>query len=483
MNSHRAFLGGCFVILALALGSLNAYAQDEPQEPTDTKPKPAGSTYPIPTVDPGNAQDDAQNPTNALQPDTNPLTGVQNATLGSPEVRHSYWVPGAQYAGAIQPNGYGTSNSSGWVMDNYLIGNLSLLKAWSRSQLAVNYSGGGFFSTSSAQGNGQYQQLSLMQSFLWNRWIVQFMDQFSYTPLSTFGFGGGTNLGIPGAGGPVAPIIPGMGNNYVPSQSIYASVGPRYGNAATIQVTYATSPRGSITASGTYALLTFVDPGSVDNNTAIGTIGYNYVLSRESTIGVVYSFSGFHYPGEPQAFGSQVISAAYSRKITGRMALQAYGGPQFTTFRVPVGGQSSKVGANLSVSFIYAFEKGGLTAGYNHGLTGGSGAFTGSTVDQVNFGASRQLSRVWSANFTVGYAHDKAVVNSTQTAFPAYNSWFVGGGVSRPFGKNLNLGVAYTGYITGTVQSACSGSSCNASQMTNSIFLNLQWHTRPLVLP
>ena len=129
------------------------------------------------------------------------------------------------------------------------------------------------------------------------------------------------------------------------------------------------------------------------------------------------------------------------------MALQAYGGPQFTTFRVPVGGQSSKVGANLNVNLIYAFEKGSLTAGYLHGLTGGSGAFTGSTVNQFNFGASRQLSRVWTANFNVGYAHDAAVVNSTQNAFPAYNSWFVGGGVNRPFGKNVNLAVAYTAYI------------------------------------
>ena len=100
-----------------------------------------------------------------------------------------------------------------------------------------------------------------MQSFLWNRWIVQFMDQFSYTPLSTFGFGGGTNLGVPGAGGPVAPVIPGIGNNYVPNQSIFAALGPRYSNASTIQVTYATSPRGSITASGTYRTPALRRPG------------------------------------------------------------------------------------------------------------------------------------------------------------------------------------------------------------------------------
>ena len=370
-------------------------------------------------------------------------------------------------------------------MDNYLIGNLSLLKAWSRSQLALNYSGGGFFSTSSAQGNGQYQQLSFVQSFLWNRWIVQFMDQFSYTPLSSFGFGGGTNLGIPGAGGPVAPVIPGIGGGYVPNQSIFAAVGPRYSNASTIQVTSpATSARGSITASGTYALLRFVDPGSVDNSTAIGTIGYNYVLSRESTVGARFILSvDFTIRVNHRHLVVRLYPQLNSRKITGRMALQAYGGPEFTTFRVPVGGQSSKVGANLSVNLIYAFEKGSLTAGYIHGLTGGSGAFTGSTVDQFNFGASRQLSRVWTANFNVGYAHNAALVNSTQNASSAYNSWFVGGGVNRPFGKNVNLAVAYTAYFTTTGQSGCSGAACSTNQTTNSIFVNLQWHTRPFVLP
>src|SRR5260370_31444796 len=110
MNFHKAILGGCFFILTLALGTLNAHAQDEPQEPTQTKPKPAGTSFP--TIDPGSAQDDSQNNTNALQPDTTPLTGIQNATLGSPEVRHSYSVPGVQYPGAIQSSGFGTSHSS-----------------------------------------------------------------------------------------------------------------------------------------------------------------------------------------------------------------------------------------------------------------------------------------------------------------------------------------------------------------------------------
>ena len=485
MNFRRAMFGGGFLVLALLLGALNGRAQEVPQEPTDT-PKPAARSYPTPIVDFGNQQDEnsVQNTTNGLQPDMTPLTGVQNATLGSPEIRHSYWVPGFQYASTIQSNGYNQPNSNAWSTNNYLNGNISLLKAWTGSQLAVNYSGGGVFSTNNpTQGNSYSQQLAFSQTFQWTRWLVQILDQFAYLPQSQFGFGAGTNLSIPGVGGSLGPPIPGLGADSVPNQSIYASIGPRYSNAGVIQATYMISPRGSLTASGSYAILRFVDAGNVDSNSVLGSLGYNYQIDRQNTIGLVYRFSGYHYPGQPQAFGDNIVNLAYGRKITGHLAMQLYGGPEFTTFRVPIGTQSSKLGGNASVNLNYAFEKGSLTGGYLHGLTGGSGAFTGSTVDQVNFGISRKLGRIWSANMTLGYAHNKAVVNSTQASFPTYNSWFAGGGVNRLLGRNVNFALAYTAYINASNQFGCTGTSCSSNQLFNSITLNLQWHTRPLVLP
>ena len=146
-----------------------------------------------------------------------------------------------------------------------------------------------------------------------------------------------------------------MGSGYVPNQSIYAAFGPQYSNAAALQVTYATSRRGSITASGSYGILNFIDPGNIDNSTTSGTVGYNYELTRQNSIGTFYRFSAYHFSGQPQAFGSNSFNLAFSRKLTGRMALQAYGGPQFTTFRVPVDGQSSKIGANLGVTLQLRF--------------------------------------------------------------------------------------------------------------------------------
>jgi hypothetical protein len=480
MTHYGSVLGCGLLSLTLSLGVPGVRGQDTSQNPGDQPPKPAGTAPPIPVIDPNSQQEG--NPNDQLLPDNTPLTGVQTPTLGTPEIRHSYWVPGAQYGGIIQSNASGPGGSN-WSLNNFVIGNVSLLKAWSRSQLAFNYSGGGSFSTDSAQGNGVYQQLAVAQTFQWDRWALQILDQFSYLPQSSFGFGGGTNLGLPGVGGSIGPTIPGMSNNYVPSQSIYNSLGPRYSNATALQVTYATSPRGSITASGSYGLLNFIDPGNVNNDTTIATIGYNYSLTRENSIGTFYRFSSYHYPGQPQAFGDNSFNIAFSRRLTGRMALQMYGGPDFTTFRVPVSGQSSKIGANVGAVLTYAFTNGGLTAGYFHGLTGGSGVFTGSTVDQVNFAANHKLSRMWSGQVNFGFAHNTAAVSTTATTFPTYNSWFGGGGVSRPLGPNFDLAIAYNANVNSYNQTGCTGVACSGNQLYNYITINFQWHMRPMVLP
>jgi hypothetical protein len=71
----------------------------------------------------------------------------------------------------------------------------------------------------------------------------------------------------------------------------------------------------------------------VDNNTFTASVGYNYVLSHADTIGLVYRFSSFQYPGQPQAFGDHTLSVAYGRKLKGRLH-DGFFGPNFTQFRM-----------------------------------------------------------------------------------------------------------------------------------------------------
>src|SRR5712672_92260 len=133
-------------------GSGEARAQDPqapppPQASAEDKPKPAARTYGPIGVE---ADQDTQTPADTLQPDQRPLTGFQQPTAGTPLEKHSYWVPGISYNNFVQSNGSTVGGGSGWNSTSYLTGNVSLLKTWSTAQLALNYSGGGNFSTDSA---------------------------------------------------------------------------------------------------------------------------------------------------------------------------------------------------------------------------------------------------------------------------------------------------------------------------------------------
>jgi len=474
MHCRTLIFGIGFLAFALSLGTFASCAQDEPQPPApDYPPKPAGYSFPVL----GKGQ-----PSEELQPDTAPLTGVQNPTLGSPEMQHSYWVPGFQFSSNVFSDSYSGSGGSNWTANNYFIGNFSLLQAWSRDTLTLNYSGGGFLSTDSQQGNGWYQQLGFAQSYRTRRWLLQVFDQFSYLPQSAFGFGGGTNLGVPGVGGSLGTALPGLGAGFMSNQSIYG-VGAFYSNTSALQATYTISPRGSLTLAGSYGIMSFLESGNYGTRSVSGSIGYNYTLSPNDTFGLVYIFSSNQFPSNPQAYGSNVVSVAYGRKVTGRLALKIFIGPQFSSYRIPIAGISQTTGLYANANVSYAFHRGSLSVGYNHGLSGGGGVLVGSIWDQANASFSHTLTRLWTGSVNFGYSRNSPVGGTTATASPVYNSWFMSSSVNRPITRNFNFGMAYTANIGNYRGPACAGSSCNASNLYNTATVNLQWHPRPLVLP
>jgi len=463
------FLAGCATLTTFVCAPVVCRAQD--QSP-DAPPKPAAHAYP-PI---GDTNDDETPSPDTLLPDMRPLTGVQNPTLGRIESPHSYWEPGFQYSNTVQ-NGYPGSGDNGWSTTSYLAGTVNLLESWRAAQLAVNYSGGGDFSTDKTIGNGFFQQVGASQSFQWARWQLQFFDQFSYLPQSDFGFGGGTGLGLPGGG--AAPGVPqtGIGGNF---QTLFTAVGPRYNNVFTSQAIYQLSHRASVNVSGTYGILRFVDSGNINSDDAGASIGFNYQLSKEDTIGLVYHFTRFSYVGDPQVIDDNTINVAYGKKITGRLALQAYGGPDITNFSVPIGNVTREVSGSGGASLVYAINRGSLSVNYNHGVTPGSGVFAGSETDQVTASVGRKLTRVWSAHANIGFARNRSIVAAGSQS--SYDSIYVGGGISRPFGPNAVFSLAYTANIQTTGAPTGCTVNCSSSYTQNQITMNFQWHTRPLVL-
>jgi hypothetical protein len=456
-----------------------AVCAQDPQQ-NDIPPKPAAKA--LPPIAGEDDQEDVQ-PIPAMQPDNLPVTGFQDLTVGTAPERHSYWVPGFSYTNVISSNAQGAGANNGWYTTSFLTGNLSLLQNWSKAQLALNYSGGGSFSSNSAIGDSQFQQLGVFQTF--NLWRVRLtlLDQFSYLPAAQFGFGVGTGLALPGVGGQLAPLLPSFRDGFTPNQSVFNTIGPRYSNTSGVQFNFALSPRSSVTVGGVFAILRFTEPGNIESNDVILNAGYNYQASRSDAFGISYRFSAFEYLGSPQAIGDHTVQATYGRRITGRMALKLAGGPEITTFRLPPGvpPNTEHKGIAASANLLYSFAAGGLSLSYNHGVNNGSGILLGATTDQVTLGANRRLARVWRGNVSFGYARNTNVAGTNGNQGPVYNTLYVGAGLERPLSRTADFTLNYIGNIQTSNTGTCPGATC-ANFTTNQIIVGLNWRTRPFVL-
>jgi hypothetical protein len=472
--TRSSILVAAFIAAISLVGSFRALAQ---QQEDTSKPKPAGNAIP-PIEGSGDQDADAdQQPAVTLTPDRHPLTGAEIPTIGSQEMRHSYWVPGFQYSNVTRSSTLSQPTTPNWNTTNYVAGSFSLLETWSRSQLSVNYSGGGFLSTDDFQGSGYFHQLGLVQAFRWQRWQVSFIDQFSYLPQSEFGFGAATNLATPGIGGSLAPSWPGLQTSYQPNQTILASRGPRYSNSLTTQAVYAASPRVSLTFAGSYGALRFAEAGNISTNDFIFSTGYDYALSKKDTIGVLYRFSGFRFIGDTQSINDHVTQLAYGRKITGRLALQLFGGPEVTILRF-----ATKISASGGGNLSYVRAKDSVTLAFQHGVTGGSGLFNGANTDEVHSVINRQLTRAWQGNVTVGFARNTSLGTSNSVS-PTYDSWFAGGGLDRHLGRTASFTLGYAAYFEKSNVPICGVAACGGkSYVQHQISAGFQWHTRPFVL-
>ena len=478
MKLWRTLLAATVASAFLSVGAGRASGQDE-----DATPKPAARGIPA-IPDPNADQNpDADQTSDALQADTRPLTGIQTPTLGSRNFRHSFWIPGFELASTIQSDSPLNPQVPGWSANNYFLGTLGLLETWRHSQLSINYSGGGFFSTDNSLGGGNFHQLGLLQTFDWGRWKVSLLDQFSYLPETLFGFGGVTNLQVPGDGSSMSPSLPGLGNNIAPTQNIFGSTGPRYSNAFAIQTAYAITMRASITMAGSYGLLHFVNSGNLDTDNAIGNVGFNYELTRRDTVGILYRFTAYHYSGSPQAFGDQLVNVAYGRKITGRLAMDVAGGPEFVNSRIPLSTQPNRVLWSGAANLTYGVPQGGATLSFFHGVSGGSGILIGSNADQLTLGGNRRMGRLWNVLGSFGYAHNRNLAATNLLNIQQnFNSWFVTAGLSRPLGPTTDLTFGYTARIQASTGATCPSGVCGANFTQHVISAGFQWNTRPFTI-
>ena len=83
-------------------------------------------------------------------------------------------------------------------------------------------------------------------------------------------------------------------------------------------------------------MLDSVDDSQLNYGNVIFTAGYNYQISRQNTIGLSYQFSSFNYSNFDQSIKNNIIAVSYGRRITGKLAFQASGGPDIALIRMPL---------------------------------------------------------------------------------------------------------------------------------------------------
>ena len=455
------------ILAALILFVPSAKAQDSSAEPK------APSNLPAPEEQ-------------TATPDSRPLSGAQDLTVGYPSSSHSFLSPSFGVTTAVQTNPYGAtqSNANDFFSTTYLSGRLAVNKLSGRSELLADYLVGGGFSNETNQESSLIQSLDFSETIHWGRWSQLFGDQFTYLPSSSFNFGGLgglSNFGVnPGAG---TASNPGFRRDLLPDQSILTSGGPRVSNAVIAQTGYLLSPRLSLTFLGSYGVLDFTDNGFQNSSSVSARGGLNYLLDPLNSVSISYGFSKLMFSDLPQGVSDHTVQFSFARRITGRLSFQAGAGPDVQLYQAPIAGPSTVVSWAASSALNYQVRHIDAGFNYNHGLTGGSGILLGAETDVFSGKLYRALGPYWQAGLSIGYSRNRIL---RETAFNGTSTtvqgWFASAQINRRFVRHGNLFISYNASRQSGLANICALPACNTGFLTQTISIGYNWALRPVEL-
>ena len=330
-------------LMAIPVRAQQPPDQDQSQQPAPNPNAPSENpAQPIPAIRSPlaglNGTDDDREVTQKTLPDTTALTGVEPISFGRAPLDHNYIQPQFRIFSIADSDELSASNSSGWGDFTSFVGGIDLHDASGISNLTLSYLGGGTISIGGSAGDSTLQQLGVTEALNWKRLKLQFIDQFSLLPESSFGYAGlGGGVSLPGGGS--LGLQPGL----TPGDSILTTRGLRATNSFLTEADVFLDRRSSITVAGGYSLLHYFDNDLIDFGDAIFQAGYNYQLTAKDTVGFFYRFSGYRYSGFNQSINDNSFQASYGRRVTGRFSFKLQGGPDITYVTSPLTDRKSVV--------------------------------------------------------------------------------------------------------------------------------------------
>jgi hypothetical protein len=451
----------CKYMIAFVVAAPLAIAQDAPPAPAAVNPYP-------PLYESGRANSSSS--TDALSPDTRPLTGVEQWTLGSSESARNLLVPTVRVSETADTN----PSSAGAVINHTesmssVSGGVTLQRDWSGRQFSLGYFGGGVFNSGSSQLNSSFHSLSLSQTFNFRRWSLLLSDSLGYS--NQIGYGdlakGGNLAGYSN--------FSNLNTDLAPAQSINTERIPRLSNTSVGQISYNLSSHSSFNASASYGVLSFFGSGLFDSNQLTLTAGYNNDLTPHNTVGGSYSHNQVAYDVNGYSLHMQAVQLHYGRRITGRIALQLAGGPQIVNL-TQIGIELRQTSWTASSSLLAQIGRNDFRIGYSHGATGGSGVLLGAATDGLQVSASRVLRRQWTASTQLLYAHNRGLQPGALT----YD--FLDGrvGLEHEFGRHAHVTWFYNVQRQTTDGTVCAASTCDS--VRHVFGMSVDWKFRPIPL-
>jgi hypothetical protein len=489
--SRLGYLFSAALVL-LAIGVPSARAQQEEQQKQETPdqgetPIPA---YHSPLVGPADNTDAEDANPQKLGPDTRSLSGAENLSLGVPPLTHSYWLPHFDAYSTADSNGLSATTETGWTTYTSLLAGLDLHQMSGSSDLVLNYMGGGTISDDGSIGNAVIQELQFSEKLTFRRTALSFMDQVSYLPETSFGYVGLNGLSLPGGGSL------GLQNGLAPGQSILTTRGQRITNSSLIELDRTLTPRSSLTLVGGYSVLHYFDNDLINFADSVFQAGYNYQMSRDDTIAVLYRFNAYRYSNFNQSINDNILQLSYGRRVTGRLAFQVGAGPEVALLRTPITSSAGASGGteststssatqaywSLSTSLTYQLRRTALALNYFHGLGGGSGVLAGSIADTVSGSVSHQFSRTFNGNFSCGYARNSGLAAATAatTTDQIYGYSFGGVNLARTIGRSLSLFLNYQVQYQDSNSQFCVGPTCGTSVVRHLVSMGFSWRDHPI---
>jgi hypothetical protein len=474
--------------IGLLIFGFGAWAAAQDNSPQGPAPAPAfGQSAPV------------------LNPDNPPISGLDEPGLKLKVASRSFISPAIQVgetADTDENNRLGTFHVE---PVSHVLGALDLQKFWPKSDLILEYLGGGTFQSSPQYEVKQLQAVGVEGVTRWRTGYLELRDSFSYIPDGAFD--AQTGEGLPGLGIALGGLGTGEAGGGLPGTHAFGTGGfqavgniPRLANTAIGDVVQAISPRSAVTLIGAFSNAHFSQDCSSANpqnccndpqatcliNSDQTTIegGYSHMLSRHDQIAGVYAFQLFRFPyntgGE---IYNSVFNLRWSHTISGRMRFIGGAGPQYTDVRFGLTTPSWSFSGRAILS--YQFEHSSLAVSWEKYTSQGSGIFAGASTQQARAQFRRPLGRTYVLLADLGYTRDQRLQSSLFNV-TTDNEGIAGVILRKHIGRTYDVLGAYTFNETAfdlTGDAACSQSisntiGCGTREQRQRITVGVEWHPK-----